>query len=1016
MLLSIPPGYATPVWPAAGFAFVCILVFGYDVWIGIFLGSILANFSNTFDPTDIVTIVHSSRLLLWIGCGSALEAVVGAYLVRRFVGYPNALLYEKDLLMFLGLAGPASCLISSTVGVTGLLFEGKILLNQVAISWSTWWVGDSIGVMVFAPMLMIWVGQPREQWRQKWRSTFLPLCMMFLLVLFIFINARKWEQKQKQTAFIQQTEQLNEVLTKNFERYLETIYSLRAFYQSSNAVDRAEFKIFTSQLLERHPGIKTMSWNAFVKENELSKFINDTKKEGFPDFSIRKLDRDRILTPIEMKGDHIVLTFQEPFNLNPKVMGFDLSSSLERYEALIKAARTGEASTTGKVLLVQVPGRKQGVIVYIPVYKTKDIPPTEKLRMENLTGFVAGGFEIQQMMDGALKNIRLGNVRLRIVDFDGIESKKIIYDSSKVEFFPDQKDIAAYREIPFSMGNRVWGIEFSLSNYDAFSNQPWVAWGVLAGGLLFTALLGAFLFVVAGSDARSQELITIRTRELQESRDRFQLAVTGSNDGLWDWNLISNDIYISPRYKEMIGYEDHEFENSMAQITSHIHPQDVDKVLGAASAHIEKRLPFQVEFRFKTKSGDYKWILTRGQALWSASGEPIRMVGFHTDISERKEIEKMKTQFFDMISHELRTPLTPIHQFTTILQDGLAGEMNEKQKEFLAIILKNTNQLKNIIADLVDVSRISTGKLAIHKESMLLGDLGSKIVQSFSQTAKAKGVRLVDDTQKNLPAMWADPVRFEQVLRNLIDNAIKFTPQDGQVTVTTTYPWEGSSGMVCFSVKDTGCGIPGKDKNKVFDRLYQVADQLSSSRKGLGLGLHICKEIVQQHNGQIWVDSEEGKGSVFNFTLPVFSFEKLLQPIIEKTNALPESLGLVFVNVTYSAKISEGMKRDTIVELESYLKRCILPHDVIMSGRIFPNQKAAFYVVVLADEPGLKIVSGRIQAQWLAKSKTRTEEAGIHVSYRMLPLPPLEQREQISADERVKMISTSLSRMINGEV
>ena len=167
LLLAIPPGYATAVWPAAGIALAAVLVCGYRVWPGILLGSFFVNVWTSVDTSNAATILKSLSLATGIGGGAALQAVVGGSLVRRFVGFPHPLDSERAVLKFLGLGGPVSCLVNATVSVTSLLLGGVIPKGNYLFSWWTWWVGDMIGVMIFAPLALIWIAEPRAVWRRR---------------------------------------------------------------------------------------------------------------------------------------------------------------------------------------------------------------------------------------------------------------------------------------------------------------------------------------------------------------------------------------------------------------------------------------------------------------------------------------------------------------------------------------------------------------------------------------------------------------------------------------------------------------------------------------------------------------------------------------------------------------------------------------------------------------------------------------------------------------------------------
>ncbi len=235
------------------------------------------------------------------------------------------------------------------------------------------------------------------------------------------------------------------------------------------------------------------------------------------------------------------------------------------------------------------------------------------------------------------------------------------------------------------------------------------------------------------------------------------------------------------------------------------------------------------------------------------------------DESHRLEVQ-MKDELLSHVSHELRTPMAVIHQFATILTDGLAGPTTPDQKHYMEIILANVSHLQAMINDLLEAVRSETGKLAIEPEWIALEALVSEVIKSFAHAAKVHQLTLQTETAPGVPPVWADSRRVRQILGNLIDNALKFTPARGRITVRAAL---AETGFVRVSVADTGIGIAAEQQSKVFERLYQVEGSNPTSRKGLGLGLHICKELVALHGGRIWLESAPGQGTTVHFTLPI---------------------------------------------------------------------------------------------------------------------------------------------------
>src|SRR6202165_5075740 len=236
----------------------------------------------------------------------------------------------------------------------------------------------------------------------------------------------------------------------------------------------------------------------------------------------------------------------------------------------------------------------------------------------------------------------------------------------------------------------------------------------------------------------------------------------------------------------------------------------------------------------------------------------------------RNDQMRFKDEFLSHVSHELRSPLTAIKQFTTILLGGLAGELNKEQREYQQIVLKNIRQLQSMIDDLLEVTRLETGKLTVESERVSVMIAVTDTFNTLKGSARVKGVTLSYDLAPNLPSVHADPTRLRQILLILLDHAIKFTPEGGSVPVKARLLQEDTR-LLLLEVSDTGVGIKPEITDNIFERLYQVSERTDASRKGLGLALYICKELVMRQGGTIWARRRAQKGSTFSFPVPVFS-------------------------------------------------------------------------------------------------------------------------------------------------
>jgi hypothetical protein len=261
-----------------------------------------------------------------------------------------------------------------------------------------------------------------------------------------------------------------------------------------------------------------------------------------------------------------------------------------------------------------------------------------------------------------------------------------------------------------------------------------------------------------------------------------------------------------------------------------------------------------------------------------------------------------------------------------------------------------------MVSDLLDITRVENHKLTVEPQHLSLARLIDEVLSTCLTNAAVKNVTLRSDVAPGLPFTWADPARVRQILINLIDNGIKFASRGGSVTVASR-PYVENEGFLCLSVSDTGCGISSENLEIVFDRLAQVRSTTEASRSGLGLGLFISRELVSLHGGRIWVESELGKGSIFYFTLPVFSLAKLCAHVLTAANLEPGCVTLIAVDV---AQV-EGAQADILLEVRKVLERCIRPEqDVLLPSMSDAEPVKTFFIIACTDAKGFEVIASRV--------------------------------------------------------
>jgi signal transduction histidine kinase len=378
------------------------------------------------------------------------------------------------------------------------------------------------------------------------------------------------------------------------------------------------------------------------------------------------------------------------------------------------------------------------------------------------------------------------------------------------------------------------------------------------------------------------------------------------------------------------------------------------------------------------------------------------------EITQKKQLE-FKNQFLSHVSHELRTPLTCIHQYVTLLLDGIAGPVAPDQSDHLKTVLKSVNQLHAMIRDLLEATRAEGGKMRVEPRCIALGDLVRQAAAMLRPTADEKHVGLEIGLDQRLQLVHADPDRVLEVLINLVDNAIKFTPPDGSVMLQANVV-DADPSSVYVVVSDTGRGISPEAKALIFERLYQDPDSVDNNRSGLGLGLFICREIIRLHDGRIWVSSEPGQGSTFTFTLPIYSLAKLLAPVITYQGRLRPSFVVLRVELAPPTDPPRGNWKETWQQCLEVVRRCVyLDKDLVLPPMGTSGAAETFFVVASTDLQRSGIMTTRIREQL---DHVRDLKDKCLLSITTVPLESPAASEGESLERQVQGVADCVTQMI----
>ncbi|WP_262792409.1 PAS domain-containing hybrid sensor histidine kinase/response regulator [Catenovulum sp. 2E275] len=406
-------------------------------------------------------------------------------------------------------------------------------------------------------------------------------------------------------------------------------------------------------------------------------------------------------------------------------------------------------------------------------------------------------------------------------------------------------------------------------------------------------------------------------QSLALSLERLAYAQEATNDGLWDWDIPNNQVYLSPRWCEMLGYKENEVSNELASVQAMVYEPDMAELRQLLEFIMNgERSEFIEEFRMKHKSGNFIWVLSRAKVVsYDIHGAPLRIIGSNTDITKRKlteqklrqlnedleqrvdkrteqlkqsntalilekdkaeEANRIKSEFLANMSHEIRTPLNAIIGLTNVLNKS---NLTDEQQKHLTHVTTASHNLLNIINDILDFSKIEAGKLKLERIQFNLAEIINNISNMFAQKAQQNGLEYIVNIEPNVPySLIGDPHRLNQILINLIGNAIKFT-EYGQIELYVKIASCSDHNVrLKFTIKDTGIGLTKEQINLLFKSFTQADNSTSRKYGGTGLGLTICRQLCQLMQGEIKVESEKGQGSSFIFELP-FNLNNILQPM-----------------------------------------------------------------------------------------------------------------------------------------
>jgi signal transduction histidine kinase/ActR/RegA family two-component response regulator len=457
LLLKVPPSNAGVLWPPAGISLAAVLLLGKRICPGIFIGSFcLSLWAFGFNQETLL--IYTA-----IGFGATACALAGSFLIKHYVGFPNPLTDDKSILLFILLGGPLSCLLPATVGMIAMHLTGAISLSEIPVNWISWWIGDTIGVLVFAPLMLIFFGKPQAIWYKRRSSVGLPLIFTFALVIIFFSYLRKIEEHQHSQQLKDQSITLSQALKNRIQGDFHAIKSVRNFFIGSRVVENHEFSLFSRESLSPFKEINFISWISYTANGtghiEFTSIFNSQQ--------IKYPNTHQISLP----------------NLVDLVKGDSSSPAVSSY------------------MFVE----NNNVNLYSPVFSETD---------KKLLGVILTSISVAELVHQALDELSTQGCYLTISTTDN----KIIYSNADIQ------GLHAYHQYLLPVANQQWLISFYHDLVMENSHIHWSIWWVLISGLLFTSLLGVGLLMLTGRNFRTESIVEERTAALRHAKNAAEIA------------------------------------------------------------------------------------------------------------------------------------------------------------------------------------------------------------------------------------------------------------------------------------------------------------------------------------------------------------------------------------------------------------------------------------------------------------------------------------------------------------
>lgn len=644
--IGIPNEFGTIIWPPSGISLAAVFILGRRVILGVLIGAFC---TNVYFIHNVVGDIQTLGIVIAFieAIAATLQVVAGAWLIRHIAHFPNSLASETQIGRFL-FAAMLSTLISATISILTLTLTGQLEQNVALSHWADWYVGDTIGIFIFTPLLLIWF-YPTNAFIQRRVTVSATIILTFLFTVYLVSYEFQQENKRLELQFEKDVVAINAKIEAQLTAHLNALKAIESFYAASGNVNRTEFRAFVAHLFNNFSGIQALGFDQFVLDAQRPSFEKSIQHEGFNNFHITERDENKNLIPAAKRDSYVVVNFIEPMQRNQKVFGFDMMSDPMRRDTLNQALNTNAITSTPKITLVQETGNQAGFIAFLPIYKNGLANQPSQEKQQALLGFTVAVFRIGDMLNAALKEVSHENLRLRVIDESASADDNVLYDD--LPNFPPNVLSSKTKLTKHSViitGNRLWRIEaYAMPDYvnhhkllNAMHVHANHSWHILLIGLFLTSLMGGIALVVTGRKVSLEEIIEDRTKALAKSEKNFRAIFEDMPIGVVNISIDGYFLDVNTSFCHFVGYSAEE----LVQLTfmSITPPEFIAQDIAVYNKLINNEITeFNFEKKYRRKDGVEVWASVSGRLVFNDDGSHQKFIAAIENIDLTKKSQAL---------------------------------------------------------------------------------------------------------------------------------------------------------------------------------------------------------------------------------------------------------------------------------------------------------------------------------------------------------------------------------------